>query len=287
MTTSEIEALYIKHADDFRLLLGFAEDSPCRMAVVGDLDLSYAPKMKAWLVTGLAGTTVGTHAALAVAAMDSAWRERLEKEHEVLMLRVGHSWFPVRHDWPIHPDTNNFRPAVGFIGRDCGTGWDTLPMAICAAVAALAAEKRAKPFVAPAPFDWVQSGEQWQLVLPGNGKLGAVGEMSRRIAVCWASKEDRDIIQDAFKCEAGMEKMGFERVEAKPADHPKSEPPQAEPSSGERNMTAEWMAKALFPTLFTIDELPGPVTPAGEAQLREAVIGLFMNNGYPPERQVL
>ena len=166
MTTAEIEALYIKHADDFRLLLGAHKDGPVLAVFDRDTTLGYGAGgfCNQWLVSNIHAGAFCIPAVLAVAAMESAWRERLREKNFVT----------------LHPDgtvTCVGQLAVAYLNED--GGWSLNPNdaisyayaadAICVAVAALAAEKRA---------------------------------------------------------EAGMEKMGFERVEAKPADHPKSEPPQ-------------------------------------------------------------
>jgi len=167
VTTAEIAALYIKHADDFRLLLGpspLSVIAQTPIAEFGNIQLLYSRAQDTFTAHFPAGgRSWPLPTALAVAAMTEAWRWRLRENFVTL-----------------HTDgtvTCVGQLAVAYLNED--GGWSLNPNdaisyayaadAICVAVAALAAEKRA---------------------------------------------------------EAGMEKMGFERVEAKPADHPKSEPPQ-------------------------------------------------------------
>ena len=82
--------------------------------------------------------------------------------------------------------------------------YPSLPELICAAVEILVAEKREKAKKEAEPTDtlprWdVGVNGNWQLILPGNRRPGAVGEESRRITVCWSSAADRECIKKAFE----------------------------------------------------------------------------------------
>jgi len=137
VTTAEIEALYIKHADDFRLLLGAHKDGPVLAVFDRDTTLGYGAGgfCNQWLVSNIHAGAFCIPAVLAVAAMESAWRERLEKEYQVAYSHnYGSGWFP-------NPMT-----------ATNGHGHETLAEAICAEVKARAAEKRAEEKV-PYPPD--------------------------------------------------------------------------------------------------------------------------------------
>ena len=144
MNTQEIEKLLIEHADDFRELL----DTPITgmMAKFADGQPLFYTEECQWHM-GHVGTIP---ASLAVAAMTEAWREKLEKMHDVrirqdvdryevsrykrdgIMLpcmeylhKTGNGWWSCRH---------------GHFPGECS--FNSIPEAICAAVKALAAEKR-------------------------------------------------------------------------------------------------------------------------------------------------
>ena len=142
MTTDEIAALYIKHADDFRLLLGAHKDGPVLAVFDRDTTLGYGAGgfCNQWLVSNIHAGAFCIPAVLAVAAMTEAWRAEIEKMPETAVYRAE-----CKTEW-----TGTWRG--GFVRSPY------LPLVICAVVEQKAAEKRA---------------------------------------------------------EAGMEKMGFERVEAK------------------------------------------------------------------------
>jgi len=130
MTTDEIERLYIKHADDFRAMTGGSY-----MADLGDLAIVYSGTGLVWS-TVCRGVFTEIPAALAVAAMTEAWRERLEKEYGM----------PLCHA----PERKTLLGNKHFLSN---TKWHdfcakTVPEAICAAVAALAAKKRAEAVAA-------------------------------------------------------------------------------------------------------------------------------------------
>lgn len=107
-----------------------------------------------------------------------------------------------------------YRPQ-GISLREVGAA-RTLAEAICAAVKALAAEKRAEVKV-PEATEWVSiDNHQWQLIIPGHGDDRKVGAISKRITVFWSSALDRKIIKDAFDAEKSAKP-------AKPVDLPKGE----------------------------------------------------------------
>ena len=123
MNTSEIAALYIKHADDFKTLLGvgpygfvalFADN--IRLFIPNETVTSWHTGQQPIVTT------------LAVAAMESAWRSKLKAEYEDYPL-VGEKW----------------------------AGTYSLPQRICMVVKALAAEKRAEAGMEKMGFERVEA----------------------------------------------------------------------------------------------------------------------------------
>ena len=217
MTTSEIEALYIKHADDFKTLLGVGPYG-C-VALFADNIRLFIPNET---VTSWHTGQQPIVTALAVAAMESAWRSKLKAEYEDYPL-VGEKW----------------------------EGTYSLPQRICMVVKALAAEKRAEAGMEKMGFERVE----------------AVPASSAEIAKCWIGAEplsDYAINIDNLVAEGrwgdfvclinhdgthsvqtelreGQEAGGYRIATGVPgkaveftggypapafADHPKSEPPQ-------------------------------------------------------------
>ena len=158
MTTEQIEKLYIEHAKYFRELLG---DTGKRATSALAL-LSETPKVVlcnaagTWFYyNGVVDMTICAES-LAVAAMESAWRQRLEKEYEVYFARrlfIGNA-DPTRKVFEVgcwHATRNtpregrkNYLGHDGFVDRtDKEAGFKTLAETICATVKALVEEKRA------------------------------------------------------------------------------------------------------------------------------------------------
>jgi len=123
MTINETANLYIKHADAFRTLLN-EKKALCRLS--DNTILYYDEGQGLWLHAHGGGLS-GPRAALAVAAMTEAWRERLNTRHNI--------WFETDDSGTWH-DNGPWKPT--------GQYWASLPEAICARVEALAAEKRAE-----------------------------------------------------------------------------------------------------------------------------------------------
>ena len=139
MTTKEIEALYLRHADDFRMLLGLSADGP---VAVCDLEYLWPPRPgRGWTD----GATNDVYSGVALAAMTEAWRERLEKKFSVYTTRgreaPWRAWRTTHHKGKRKATV--LRPQ-GFAScqEGDGTPYDSLPELICAAVEALANEKR-------------------------------------------------------------------------------------------------------------------------------------------------
>jgi len=141
MTTEETAKLYIEHAADFRELLGNDDQ---RVAELGTAAI-YLPGTgcmeDSWPWRGANWSTrYQLDTALAVAAMTEAWRERLQEKHSVV----------IRSDGVVECVGQE---VVAYIKDDDG-GWSLnldeaisftyAPEAICAAVKAMAAVKRAE-----------------------------------------------------------------------------------------------------------------------------------------------
>jgi len=158
MNTQEIEKLYIEHADDFRELLGTTVASA--MAIFDKRVLVY--NHCGWFAKAEDEFTNPMPVSLAVAAMTEAWRERLEKEHNIQFEPIGRevtndyrrppidrrsTW--ILEGWQItvlgdSPKYLSNSTWCDFGGKPVRYDklYKTLPEAICAAVKALADEKR-------------------------------------------------------------------------------------------------------------------------------------------------
>lgn len=166
MDTHSIESLYLEHADDFRTLLGQGH----KMAIFAGGGFLWCEDGR-WYWQGAVNRTHWQVAPdLAICAFTEAWRERLEREHEVCLLRtrpavrqnyiqpppVYSQWFVERTStvpyrllcrdgqWRSESALRFERPFLTPVeqGDDGLLGFASLPQAICAAVAALAKEKR-------------------------------------------------------------------------------------------------------------------------------------------------
>jgi len=130
MTINEIEALYIEHAPAFRELLGVLPEGPA-LAIIDEqlhhvLLWGVGGFSNRWALSAGASSFTVIPASLAVAAHTEAWRERLEKPgSDAGFLRRGSQLVVYAH------------------GEYVGI-YDSLPEAICGAVEALVAHKRAK-----------------------------------------------------------------------------------------------------------------------------------------------
>jgi len=141
MTTEEIEALYLKHAEDFGYLLGAAGAGGELAYFHGGVVLTcvetvsretcWAHRRREWHVFFNCGKSI-IAAPFAVAAMTECWRERLEEEYGAIIGRTGDgNWRADRGFWGV---TSRFSVKV----PTCRT----LPELICAVVKVLAGEKR-------------------------------------------------------------------------------------------------------------------------------------------------
>ena len=150
MKTQETEKLYLSHADDFRTLLG--EESA--LAVLDDgpfAPVSLFHKAGPSQPDGcwyFGSVQRGWHllpSSVALAAMTDSWRERLEKKFSVYTTRgreaPWRAWRTTHHKGKRQATV--LRPQ-GFAScqEGDGTPYDSLPELICAAVEALANEKR-------------------------------------------------------------------------------------------------------------------------------------------------
>lgn len=137
MTTAEIEELYIKHAADFRELLGHAK----ALCVFPDNSILYPHKDQScdWRHSHGGGLSAPRRE-LAVAAMTGHWPKLLEEKYGQ---RLDTSAWSGMDRYAFY--------AIGSDGtRTTGEG-ASLPEAICAAGKALAAEKRAATSQVGAP----------------------------------------------------------------------------------------------------------------------------------------
>jgi len=149
MDSKQIEKLYIEHADDFRTLLGHDGSMTHEsVAIFEDGTKLFAPEHDD---TEWHTLEDNPSPALAVAAMAGAWPERLEKEHGVglcddgrVSRESGDAFTYLCYDgtWTLEP-----KQAVQFGDRHHAT---------CAAVKALATEKRANADHAPDAKEKVQ-----------------------------------------------------------------------------------------------------------------------------------
>jgi len=143
MTTEEIEALYLKHAADFRCLLDCSEKEAYVTKWIENVVLRPPKRSRdRWQADDLdTGGFVSLPSQVAVAAMTESWRDRLEKEHRVALEYDGRGYSPTRY-------VPHYRQVFCggrfmFLAEACGpTGYTDLPKAICAAVHSLAEEKR-------------------------------------------------------------------------------------------------------------------------------------------------
>ena len=156
MTTAEIAALYIKHADDFRLLLPMTYNREA-MCVIDNCILVYDRELGRWWEIRVEENMHEVPAALAVAAMTEAWRERLWKKHDIWFHTSAFGYWSPRK--PIPDVDGSFKlDSGGAWAKNQTSSWLSLPEAICAAVAALAAEKRAEAGMEKMGFERVEAG---------------------------------------------------------------------------------------------------------------------------------
>jgi hypothetical protein len=145
MTTAELEKLILEAAPGMRELLGRDGDS---LAVWGELGLLPPDRHdNAWRVIDYdGGGFVGRMPnVVALSALVEFWRDRLEKEHGVIFVRCNKTrWAALDNDGSGCLWGGKFKNQIGWLGKDCGDTWETLPEAIVAAVHALAKEKRGK-----------------------------------------------------------------------------------------------------------------------------------------------
>ena len=143
MTTEEMDALYLKHAPDFRELLG----TRSALAVFDDALLRAEDGRWFWAMAN-GGSAWEIPRQMGVAAVTEFWRERLEKEHEILLaprLTQRPVWFVLRacrtgKDENVLSPDGTWQP-FNYKQRDAC--YKSLPEALCAVVHALAEEKRA------------------------------------------------------------------------------------------------------------------------------------------------
>jgi len=135
MTTAEIKALYLKHAEDFRYLL----DTTGRVvASIGESGLWLPKDGRGW--TDAYGIEI--YSPIAIAAMTESWRERLDKEHEVALAPGGGGFSAYRKDPNGQSEGLTLSKEWSRLLGTPPWVFDSLPEAICAVVESLAAEKR-------------------------------------------------------------------------------------------------------------------------------------------------
>ena len=149
MTTEEIEALYLKHKEDFRRLLDQGE-----ALAAFDGCLLYA-EPGCWVCEETDGRPrPDVFPSVAIAAMTETWRDWLEKEHGVRLLRGSYPFNLVNREvpvwaaqsedrllcvkgWKLEAEMEKYSSEYLFMRV-----WVSLPEAICGVVEFLAGEKR-------------------------------------------------------------------------------------------------------------------------------------------------
>jgi len=140
MTPTETEALYLKHADDLRTLL----DRDDALALLGE-NVSILSEAGLWFWdsgNGPIHSRWEIPASVALAALTEFWRDKLENQHGVYFDRGRDT-----AQWEALKATRFGRQPLWLNSQGqwflCnGTTFKSFPQAICAAVHALAEEKR-------------------------------------------------------------------------------------------------------------------------------------------------
>ena len=139
MKIESAEKLYLRHAEDFRALLGTAPGTGA-VAMVDNRDLEAPAQVGGTWFQRLRGGACreNLHSSIAIAAMTEAWRERPETEHGVVLYRSSHTGWRAQEDGELLDDTGCW------VGPEYNYAtFISLPEAICAVVEFLAKEKRA------------------------------------------------------------------------------------------------------------------------------------------------
>jgi len=175
MTTQEAENLILKHADDFRTLLG----AGLSLAVFGDIHL-VTEQDNPWLALMASGPdTIEEHIPImiAIAAFTESWRDRLESEYGVRMVICGPQLFPVRGGQHLLHGADGFSPAITSQGTPRQIGFRMMLHAICATVAALAKEKRAAETPKPSKAA-IRAAERWIGMAISDDSSGFVAKLA-------------------------------------------------------------------------------------------------------------